>query len=106
MRHETFNQLVEEILEEAKQVLVLKDAEYSSDSDRLHNFKVAGFMSGTPPEAALWGMLVKHLTSVRDICYSNEMVTKTKLREKLGDVINYMILLEAVLYDSRRVSSE
>jgi len=51
-----FNNIAEKRLSKCKSILVSKNKEYSSDTDRLHNFKVAGRVSGVTPEKALLGM--------------------------------------------------
>lgn len=44
MKQEQFNKLLEERLNKIKLVLLEKAKEYSTSSDRLHNFKVASRM--------------------------------------------------------------
>jgi hypothetical protein len=61
---------------------------------------VAGLISGSTPEKALWGLAMKHLVSIVDIVDGLEAgrVPAVALSdEKLGDMINYLILLEALL---------
>jgi len=100
-----FDAVVERRCDLIKSVLVNKAKEYASDVDRLHNFKVAAKLGRdeTSPEQALWGMLRKHIVSVIDII---EDTAKGKYPpaamrdEKIGDCINYLILLEALLIES------
>lgn len=79
--------------------LILKAKEYATESDRLHNFHCAAAILGTRPEWALMGMLSKHLVSVIDMARSARPVTQAMIDEKIGDTINYLHLLEAVLID-------
>lgn len=102
MNTETFNQIVDKRVEKIKATLIKKAAEYSSDDDRLHNFKIAGRINGETPEKALWGMMAKHLVSVIDIIADSNRgrLPSAAIRdEKLGDAINYLILLEALLIE-------
>lgn len=99
MKTEDFNTLLEYRLAESKAVLASKAKEYATD-DRLHNFKVAASVNNTTPAKALWGMASKHLVSVMDIINSKQPYSDDHIDEKLGDLINYLILLEAVLKDS------
>jgi len=99
MNHKEFDKIVKARLKKCQDVLSAKDKEYSSDSDRLHNFKVAAAMSECSPCDALWGMWVKHLVSVRDLVYAPETVTEELIHEKIGDVINYALLLEGLLVE-------
>ena len=102
MNTETFNSIVDQRVEKIKATLVRKSAEYSSDDDRLHNFKIAGRINGETPEKALWGMMAKHLVSVIDIIADSnrgKLPSAAMRDEKLGDAINYLILLEALLIE-------
>jgi hypothetical protein len=83
------------------QVLGSKAVEYAAGGDRLHNFKEAAKLDGTTPAEALRGMLRKHWVSVMDMvgridrgdCWPEPAL----IDEKIGDAVNYLILLEAVL---------
>jgi hypothetical protein len=41
--------------------------------------------------------MTKHLVSIKDIVSDNVPITDQLVSEKIGDVINYLILLEAML---------
>ena len=101
MNIEDFNALVEERVNKIKSVLASKGKEYGI-GDRLHNFKVAGRIGDNTPERALKGMWLKHLVSVFDLidaCDQRDrsLLTRPIIDEKIGDSINYLILLEALL---------
>lgn len=79
-----------------------KAKEYANDEDRLHNFNKAGKMSNQTPEKALRGMLLKHIVSMDDIIENIDkgvLPSKALLDEKIGDIINYYILIEACIID-------
>jgi hypothetical protein len=99
MKNNDFIPITEQFVKDMRDILDMKDIEYSSDTDRLYNFKIAANMSDETPERALWGMLVKHLISVRDICYHPESVTRGLLKEKTIDTANYMVLLNALIME-------
>ena len=109
MNHPEFASIVENRLADCQRTLIKKNEEYSSETNRLHNFvEAAGMTSGTP-EQALWGMVAKHLVSVKDIVTATacgEVPCREKITEKLGDVINYMLLLEGLLEDRRLLPVE
>lgn len=89
-------------LEKIRSVLSAKGREYSSDTDMLHNFKVAARIDNSSPEAALWGMAKKHLVSIMDLisaCERGETPSAGMVDEKLGDMINYLILLESLMIE-------
>ncbi|MDA3807739.1 MAG: hypothetical protein PF440_07485 [Thiomicrorhabdus sp.] len=97
MKPEQFNKVVKNRLAACEAVLCKKAEEYASDTDRLHNFKRAAAMTETTPEKALEGMWVKHLVSVQDLINQPSKATPELLAEKMGDTINYVLLLEALL---------
>lgn len=102
MDNDTFTLLVDKQLNHCAQTLVKKGEEYASDVDRLHNFKVAARINGTTPEKALWGMYTKHLVSVMDLVEYPGHATEKLMFEKIGDSINYMVLLKALLVERMR----
>ena len=88
------------------QVLGAKAGEYASDKDRLHNFKVtSGITRGTPAQALL-GFQAKHLTAVIDKVLTGEPVTRAWIDEKIGDAMNYLVLLEALLIETQLAAGE
>ena len=101
MSAKQFEAVLQSRLEKIKTVLGTKAKEYSSTNDRYHNFNVAGRMAGTTPEKALKGMMLKHEVSVLDLIEWSESeptkITEELIDEKIGDNINYLILLEGML---------
>lgn len=98
----TFNNVLDNRLFKIQKVLKEKAKEYSSDNDRYHNFNLAARIADVTPERALFGMMLKHWTSVMDLIDwaddYNKMLTTELIDEKIGDTINYLILLEGLLY--------
>jgi len=99
MKSEQFDEIVENRLAKCVKVLCNKANEYATGGDRLHNFKRAGTMLDITPEKALEGMLVKHLVSVQDLINVPEKATLGLIDEKIGDVLNYFLLLESLLVE-------
>ena len=104
MNNKTFEMIVEDSLDICKAVLTRKSKEYSSSDDKLHNFdKAKDLMRCKTKEFALWGMFAKHLVSVTDMVErfekAGELPTSNMIDEKIGDSINYFILLKACFYD-------
>lgn len=101
MTKDHFNQILEARLEKTKKVLYAKADEYARE-DRLHNFKRGAKVRGngrTQAEVCL-DYLTKHLVSVLDLvddCAAGRLEKVALLKdEKIGDAINYLILLEAI----------
>ena len=94
-----FNQIVEEQMQKCKDTLIVKAAEYSTE-DRLHNFMVASEFMGVSPEQVCLGFLSKHLVSISDMCMQSSQgghYTELLWDEKIGDSINYLLLLSAII---------
>lgn len=98
-----FSRLLHQRLEKIKGTLSSKRMEYAPDEDVLHNFKKGATLNGTTPEQTLRGYLTKHLVSVFDmienIAAGNVGPDEKLIDDKVGDCINYFILLEGLLVE-------
>jgi hypothetical protein len=104
MKHEDFDKCVETRMALCKKVLVYKGTEYS-DGDRLSNFKKAAGLIGDTPESALWGMAVKHIVSINDMIQDLSVGIAAPMcawEEKIGDALNYLLILRAQLEERKR----
>lgn len=118
MNPERFDELLERRIALTRKVLKEKSDAYSTKKDKLYNFKRAAEILRTTPEDALVGMWTKHLVSVLDIVSKitkenkkvglNYVVSPFHIEmdeelidEKIGDAINYLILLEALIQERR-----
>lgn len=108
MRTEQFEEVINNRIETCKSVLCSKAEEYATD-DRLHNFKVAGELQKCTPVKALGGMMSKHTVSVYDLIEDYEQgkaISKEMWTEKIGDSINYLLLLTALLEEDKNVDKK
>ena len=92
-----FEEIVDTQIEKCRQMILKKAEEYAADEDRLHNFRVAAALEGTSLRQALAGMMVKHVVSIYDMCFSYEDYTMAMWEEKIGDNLNYLFILKAVI---------
>ena len=99
MNEKEFQEIFRNQMEQCQKTLFRKGAEYSTDADRLHNFKVAAALQGESSMEALAGMMAKHIVSIFDMVKTHEAYDMSVWDEKLGDAINYMILLKAILME-------
>lgn len=100
MVNEEFDQVVIDQLKTCRALLGRKGDEYSKTEDRLRHFKKAAALTETSPKEALFGMLLKHLVSVSDMCKETaEPGTLDRWTEKITDTINYMLLLKALVIE-------
>jgi len=101
MNKDQFDEIVERRTQKIVETLTTKAKEYAADDDRFHNFNVAARIAGTTPEKALKGMMLKHIVSVFDLIewsYIDEgRPNEAIIDEKIGDTINYLILLEGMM---------
>jgi hypothetical protein len=101
MNSQDFEAVMKCTLARCTEVLAVKAGEYSTD-DRLHNFKVAAQLQGITPRQALAGMMAKHTVSVYDMCHSQAEFTQALWDEKIGDSINYLLLLRALVVEEQQ----
>jgi len=108
MDRKTLEKIIDNRLAVCKDTLINKSNGYSRNADMFHNFKVAAAMTGTTPEKALQGMWVKHIVSVFDIINDcpDRIPSKDVLAEKIGDFINYALLLEGMIEERRSLMKE
>lgn len=102
MTEDQFDKLVANRLNATRQTLIIKGKEYRRNNDPLHNFNVAAQLGNTTREKALWGFALKHYVSFMDILNDIEkgnLPTDELISEKIGDLINYLILCEASIKD-------
>lgn len=95
-----FDTLVDTRCMQIKRTLIEKGKEYRRNNDPLHNFRIAAKVQNTTEEKALWGFAAKHYVSFLDIINDAEqgkLPTMEIVDEKIGDLINYLILCEASL---------
>ena len=110
-RKEFSTTVVERRLELIKTVLQSKGTEYGADITAFHNFEEAiGFSLHNKPSSTAWEFMVKHLVSIKDIitAYEKEgkLPTEAILQEKIGDAINYLILIEGLFKQEIITKSE
>ena len=117
MTPERFNELIAEFTDKEKAILSWKADEYSSDDDRLQNFReVADFIGDkpvvvTPGFVALLYML-KHVQSIKNAvvaervnwCWEGE--SGEGLKQRIADSRNYHALMAACLEEESEAEDE
>lgn len=102
MTTEIFNAIIHEQINRCEDTLCDKAEEYAT-ADRLHNFKQAAALQGIEPTTALAGMMCKHTVSIYDMIGGLEIGKKYPIEmwnEKIGDSINYLLLLAALIREN------
>jgi len=95
----TFDRIISKQLDWCMKKLTHKADEYAEDDDRLHNFRVAASLRDTDMRDAVSGMMAKHTVSVYDMCNAIDLDDLDQWDEKIGDSINYLLLLRAVVQE-------
>jgi hypothetical protein len=99
--HEQFAKLVDDQLDYCRQLMVVKGAEYNPHTDRLANFRIGADIAGVPAAQYLWGLMIKHFASLREVVIGGHAISADQLKEKITDIINYLLLLKALLEDQK-----
>jgi hypothetical protein len=102
MEVEHFDQILEDRLRKIRMSLLIKGKEYRRNNDPLHNFNRGSKLSGQSREKVLWGFALKHHVSFLDMLDDMDAGKFPKMEtvdEKIGDLINYLILCEASIKD-------
>ena len=102
MTHEKFNNFAKNFVKQTTSVLYAKGKSYALNrNDRLEHFKSAAKYLNTTPQEACLAQLTKHLISIRDMVCANDgdVFSPEQWDEKIGDAINYLVLLRAIVID-------
>ena len=99
MTKKDFNDSVKLLFKICEDTLITKGKEYAPNRDRLDHFKKAAALLRTTPGKALLGQLTKHLVSIIDMIEEPAKYNFDKWVEKIGDSINYLALLFAVVLE-------
>ena len=109
MNAKDFDKIVAARMDWCEQTLLAKGEEYSREGDRLWNFKSAGRKRNKHPAEALLDMKVKHDVSVDDIVDDLKrgiVPPKEFIAEKIGDSIDYLLLLEGLIEENRAQTND
>lgn len=99
-----FNKQVDERIKLIQSVLQKKGAEYANDKDVFHNFEEGTKMSfHDKREMVAWEYMMKHIISIKDMIASKNAYSENTIREKFGDAINYLILMEVMMLESNGI---
>lgn len=99
MNSKEFYKIIDVFIDSVMKTLNSKNDEYTGDNDRLSNFRRAAGLSGTTMEQACFGMMAKHIVSVAELS-QRENVDKDMWNEKLTDLINYCLLMWAIVNEN------
>ena len=107
MNSKEFEAVIKAKVETSIETLFIKNDGYAT-SDRLHNFKVAAVLQHESTIKALGGMMSKHTVSVYDLIEAENNGEDIPLElwdEKIGDHINYLLLLWAAVVERKNTEA-
>ena len=100
MTYKDFQDLLEKRFKKTRETYSRKMNEYATDLDVFLSFKKGvGFSFHDTPEGVAWEYACKHFESIKTIISKcpGEVPTDELLDEKIGDAINYLIILEGLI---------
>lgn len=105
MQNKEFKNVVDVQVQMCKNILIAKGVEYSSEADKLHNFKQSAHLQQITQKQALAGKMAKHTVSIYDMIKSDEQYSIAQWDEKITDHLNYLLLLKAVVVEEANLAS-
>ena len=100
MTYKEFQSLLEKRFDKTRETYSKKMNEYATDLDVFQSFREGvGFSFQNTPEGVAWEYACKHFESIKNIISKcpHEVPTDDLLEEKIGDAINYLIILEGLI---------
>lgn len=107
MTQKHFEKVTEKLLDKTKQTLIHKNKEYTDTktdvfrTDVLVAFKHASALVDQNLAKTLGGMLSKHIVSIYKMMDDPTSYPDDVWDEKIGDAINYLVLLKACIKEMR-----
>lgn len=106
MNNEDFSQIAKAVMNKCGNTLIKKGKEYAgADEDRLSAFKRPAACLGTSPEQVALSYAWKHWDSINQLVKRGEFDPEI-WDEKCGDLINYMILIRALVAERQSAKPE
>jgi len=104
MKINKFKELLEKRFNKTRKVYSKKMNEYANDLDVFLSFKKGvGFSFQDTPEGVAWEYACKHFESIKTIISKlpDEIPSDELVDEKIGDAINYLIILEGLIKERK-----
>lgn len=99
MTEKQFYEIINNRLDQTKNLLTIKGKEYIRNNDPLHNFNVGESITGKSKAEVLDGFMLKHYISYRDLLNdvnNKKEISKSQMKEKIGDLIVYLCIQETI----------
>lgn len=97
MNNDEFERVAQNLLKKCYAIMFKRAMTYSTENDRLANFRHAAGLTGRNMQQVLAGFMLKHTVSLYDMIETGYEYSLEHWEEKIIDHINYLILLRAIL---------
>jgi hypothetical protein len=97
MKRIDFQDLVTKRFANCQEILLQRNDQYATVDNVLLNFHVAASLQGCTVVRALGGMMAKHTVALHTFINDPWNTERTQWHEKITDIINYCLLLEAAV---------
>ena len=107
-----FGQLYNEFMQHEEALLSWKAGEYSTDEDRLQNFREIAVLTGTRMSQVALTYLLKHIQSIKNAVMIDSVDWRwvgeggEGLKQRIADARNYLLLLAACLDEESEAKDE
>lgn len=110
MNQDQFALIVQETITSTAKLLLLKGEEYAGSEDRLANFKRGAALTGATPLQVAFVYASKHYDAIATFVRKDAQAQVQQLSEpiegRLDDLINYCILMKALIVESGNTAPE
>ena len=93
MDKQTFDYLVDRMVEKSAVTLKTKNAKYAPENDALHNFHYGAQMDGSTTAQTIWHYMKKHMVALMDKINRDDFEDIEDTEEKIQDIINYLLFI-------------
>lgn len=109
MKQAQFNEIVNETVTSIHKLLTVKGGEYAGSDDRLSNFKRGATLTGCTPLQVAFIYASKHYdaisTYIKKAALVQEQVLSEPIDGRLDDLINYCLLIKALIKEEQAAES-
>lgn len=102
MNQNHFDECTLALLDECKELLITKGKDYSSETDKLANFKEAELFTSCDRWEAWEIYFFKHIQAIQNYFRSGRKPLSESIHHRIRDAINYLVLLEALLVEEEK----
>ena len=90
-----FQSFISRRLKRCIETLTMKRKEYTDEVNPFINFECGAKTIGEVPEKVMFYYMLKHFESFKDIVLNQRDVSKEVWDEKVSDLINYILIIDA-----------